>query len=104
MNINYDKDADCLYIQFQQGKVHHTNKIEDGILVDLDEKGKIFGIEIVGASEKIPIESISKISISKAAIDSGLTVGEIEEYMVREGYKSKYSVKDLKRELELLNE
>ena len=46
----------------------------------------------------------SKISISKAAIDSGLTVGEIEEYMVREGYRSKYSVKDLKRELELLEE
>ena len=47
---------------------------------------------------------LSKISISKAAIDSGLTVGEIEEYMVREGYRSKYSVKDLKRELKLLEE
>ena len=47
---------------------------------------------------------LSKISISKAAIDSGLTVGEIEEDMVREGYVSKYSVKDLKRELELLDE
>lgn len=46
----------------------------------------------------------SKISISKAAVDSDLTVGEIEEYMVREGYRSKYSVKDLKRELELLDE
>ena len=45
-----------------------------------------------------------KISISKAAIDSGLTVGEIEEYMVREGYRSKYSAKDLKKELELLEE
>ncbi|HEY9206755.1 MAG TPA: DUF2283 domain-containing protein [Candidatus Methanoperedens sp.] len=33
MNISYDKDADCLYIQFQQGKVHKTRKIEEGILV-----------------------------------------------------------------------
>jgi len=32
-----------------------------------------------------------------------LTVGEIEEYMVREGYRSKYSLADLKRELELLD-
>ncbi len=43
-----------------------------------------------------------KISISKAAEDTGLTVGEIEEYMVRKGYRSKYSTEDLERELELL--
>lgn len=43
-----------------------------------------------------------KISISKAAKDTGLTVGEIEEYMVRKGYRSKYSTVDLERELELL--
>ncbi len=43
-----------------------------------------------------------KISISKAAEDTGLTVGEIEEYMVRKGYRSKYSTVDLERELELL--
>ncbi|NJD76439.1 MAG: ribbon-helix-helix protein, CopG family [Candidatus Methanoperedens sp.] len=43
-----------------------------------------------------------KISISKAAEDTGLTVGEIEEYMVRKGYRSKYSTGDLERELELL--
>ena len=44
-----------------------------------------------------------RISISRAAEDTGLTVGEIEEYMVRRGYKSKYSTLDLERELELLN-
>ncbi len=63
MNISYDKDADCLYIQFQQGKVHRTKKIEEGILVDLDEEGKIYGIEIVGVSERMSIESLGKINI-----------------------------------------
>jgi uncharacterized protein YuzE len=63
MNISYDKDADCLYIQFQQGKVHKTKKIEEGILVDLDEEGKIYGIEIVGVSERISIASLGKINI-----------------------------------------
>ncbi len=31
-----------------------------------------------------------------------MTIGEIEEYMVRKGYMSKYSTVDLERELELL--
>ncbi|GFO98071.1 hypothetical protein ig2599ANME_2286 [groundwater metagenome] len=63
MNITYDKDADCLYIQFQQGKVHKTRKIEEGILVDLDEEGRIYGIEIVGVSERMSIASLGKINI-----------------------------------------
>ncbi|PWB50032.1 MAG: DUF2283 domain-containing protein [Candidatus Methanoperedenaceae archaeon] len=63
MNISYDKDADCLYIQFQPGKVHKTKKIEEGILVDLDEEGKIYGIEIIGVSERMSIASFGKISI-----------------------------------------
>ncbi len=43
-----------------------------------------------------------KISISKAAEDTELTVGEIEEYMVKKGYRSKYSTADMEREMELL--
>ncbi|MDD1744912.1 MAG: DUF2283 domain-containing protein [Candidatus Methanoperedens sp.] len=63
MNITYDKDADCLYIQFQQGKVNKTRKIEEGILVDLDEEGRIYGIEIVGVSERMSLASLGKINI-----------------------------------------
>ena len=63
MNINYDKDADCLYIQFQQGPVYKTRKIEEGILLDFDEMGKIYGIEIVGVSERMPLTSLDKINI-----------------------------------------
>ncbi|CAG0973427.1 MAG: DUF2283 domain-containing protein [Candidatus Methanoperedens sp.] len=63
MNITYDKDADCLYIQFQPGNVQKTKKIEEGILVDLDDKGRIFGIEIIGVSERMSIASLGKINI-----------------------------------------
>lgn len=45
---------------------------------------------------------LGKISISKAAQDTGLTIGEIEEHMVKKGFKSKYSTADLEREMELL--
>jgi len=43
--------------------VHKTRKIEEGILVDLDDEGKIYGIEIVGASERMSIASLGKINI-----------------------------------------
>lgn len=45
---------------------------------------------------------MSIISISKAAEETGLTIGEIEEYMVKKGYRSKYSTVDMEREIEHL--
>ncbi len=69
MNISYDKDADCLYIQFQQGKVSKTRKIDEGILVDLDEECRIYGIEIVGVSERMPVASLGKINIDVSGVN-----------------------------------
>ena len=62
MKISYDPKADALYIQFQEGKVGKTKKVEEGILIDLDNSGKIFGIEIIGLSERMSIKDLGQIS------------------------------------------
>jgi len=62
MKISYDPKADALYIQFQEGKVGKTKKVEEGILIDLDNSGKIFGIEIIGLSERMSIKELGQIS------------------------------------------
>ena len=61
MNVSFDEKADALYIQFQEGRVAKTRKIQDGILVDIDEAGRLFGIEILDVSERIPLESLGVI-------------------------------------------
>lgn len=62
MKISYDPKADALYIQFQEGKVGKTKKVEEGILIDLDNSGKIFGIEILSLSERMSIKELGQIS------------------------------------------
>ena len=58
MRIAFDQAADALYIQFQQGKhVKKTLKLQDGLLVDLDRSGRIFGIEILDVSHRMPMSS-----------------------------------------------
>jgi predicted HTH domain antitoxin len=44
-----------------------------------------------------------KITFSKAAADADLTLWEMEQYLVRRGFKSQYSVDDLTHELDLLS-
>lgn len=46
--------------------------------------------------------SEGRISLSKAAEKANTTVWEMEQYLVSKGFKSEYSIEDLKEELALL--
>ena len=63
MKISYDPHADALYIQFQEGRAGRTRKVEEGILIDLDDSGRVFGIEIIGLSERMSIKELGQISL-----------------------------------------
>ncbi|OIO75807.1 MAG: hypothetical protein AUJ85_02070 [Elusimicrobia bacterium CG1_02_37_114] len=65
MKISFDEKADAMYIQFQESNnaIKETIKIKDGFLVDIGTDGKVFGIEILDASKKIPKENIGKLDI-----------------------------------------
>ncbi len=43
-----------------------------------------------------------KMTMSQAATEAGLTLWEMEKYLIERGFKSSYSIEDLERESELL--
>jgi uncharacterized protein YuzE len=52
MKIKFDKTADSLYLSLKKAKVHKT--VEDGlVLMDVDKKGGLIGIEILNCSKFI---------------------------------------------------
>jgi uncharacterized protein YuzE len=61
MKISYDPRADALYIKFQEGTAARTRKVEEGLLVDVDENGRLYGIEIIGMKGRIPIPELGRI-------------------------------------------
>ncbi len=69
MKIEYSKDIDALYIKLREAKVADTTDIEEGVTVDLDEKGHIVGIEILDASEKLELSELVNISIENLPLD-----------------------------------
>lgn len=62
MKIEYDREVDALYIRIQEKKVSRTKEIEEGINIDLDEEGKVIGLEIIGATERYNMEDIFNFS------------------------------------------
>ena len=52
MKIKYDKEADALYIEIKDTTVT-TKRLDEDIAVDYDSEGKIAGIEILSAKERV---------------------------------------------------
>ena len=63
MKIEYSKDVDALYIKIRDAKIVDSMDVEEGVTIDIDEKGHIVGIEILDASEKLNPSELANISI-----------------------------------------
>ncbi|MEN7982384.1 MAG: DUF2283 domain-containing protein [Nanoarchaeota archaeon] len=66
MRITFDSDADSAYIYFKKisaGEVMKTISLNDSINVDLDNKGKTLGIEIINASKNLPKNTLKTCEV-----------------------------------------
>ncbi len=52
MQIEYDKEADTLYIEFKPGKVVKTEEVDKDTFIDYFSDGTVKGIEVLSASKK----------------------------------------------------
>ncbi len=62
MKVEYDREADALYVQFRDEHPEDNLDIEEGVTVDIDKQGHIIGIEILDASRRIGLESLVNVS------------------------------------------
>ncbi len=63
MEISYDKQADAMYIEFRKGEFAQNKKIDDFTIIDLDSQGNMLGIELLDISKRIPVESLTEVSV-----------------------------------------
>ena len=69
MKIYYDKDVDALYIQLSNKKPDGVIEIVEGVNLDTTEDGKIIGIEILDASQKMDLKTILNYSLALSKKD-----------------------------------
>lgn len=58
MKVHYDEEVDALYLRLGDQKPDGVIEISEGINIDTTSDGKLTGIEILKASEKINIDTI----------------------------------------------
>ena len=68
MKIEYDPEADALYIQVRESDAADNIDIEDGVSVDVDAERHIVGLEILDASKRLTAADLSNIVIHRFPI------------------------------------
>lgn len=70
MKIEYSKEADALYVYFKEEFVAKSKEIEDGIVIDFDEKGQLIGIEVLDVSHRFSLSDIVNVNIENLPIEA----------------------------------
>jgi len=63
MEISYDKKADALSIWFTGVTSQKTIDISKDIFVDIDNAGRLAGIEVLHASEKVNLPDLLNLTV-----------------------------------------
>ena len=58
MTLNYYPETDSLYINLSERPSVESQEISEGILLDYDANGKLVGIDIDNASNKVDMEKL----------------------------------------------
>jgi uncharacterized protein YuzE len=61
VRVEYDSKADAMYIWLRKARYEISEELAENVIIDLDKKGRIIGIEILDASKNLGQELVSKI-------------------------------------------
>ena len=69
MKVHYDEEVDALYLKLGDQKPDGVIEIAEGVNIDTTIDGKLTGIEILKASQKIDIDTILSYTLE---LDQGI--------------------------------
>ena len=67
MKVYYDKKADAAFIRFSSKRPVGGVEIKEGVILHVTNKDKIVALEILDASERVPLRNLFKLEVTKAA-------------------------------------
>jgi uncharacterized protein YuzE len=61
VRVEYSEKSDAMYIWLRKGKYDISEELAENVIMDLDKRGRIIGIEVLDASKNIGKELVTKI-------------------------------------------
>jgi len=66
MKVTIDKEADALYMRLTDIRIHDSEEVKPGVILDYDDQNNLVGVEILRVSERVPSANLKTIMIESA--------------------------------------
>jgi uncharacterized protein YuzE len=69
--IRYDPEADTLYVKLKDSEVAESEEVNEGVIIDYDNRGEVVGIEFLEFSRKkidigqLIVKGLSTVAVTK---------------------------------------
>ncbi len=61
VRVEYDPKSDTMYIWLRKAKYEISEELAENVIIDLDKRGPIIGIEVLDASRNLGEQLVNKI-------------------------------------------
>lgn len=68
MRISYDPKYDILYLELAKAEKVLCKDIDEDVTMDIDQQGRLVGIEILSASEHVDLSLLLPVEIKLEAL------------------------------------
>jgi len=72
MRIEYDREADAVYIYLHEKEVSRTIELSHGVNIDLDAQDRLIGIEVLAATQHYSLSDIFNLRTENLVLDESL--------------------------------
>jgi len=66
MKVNFDAEADALYVRFSESEIAETVEVRPGVMLDYDAYGKIVGLEILDTAKNLADADLKRLALEVA--------------------------------------
>ena len=75
MKIEYDQEANALYVTLREAEVAETNEVTDNVTIDLDADGRAIGIEVLGVRQLLNPEDLARVTVENLLAEPAAASG-----------------------------
>ncbi len=70
MKPKIDQHTDALYLRMDESKIVESQEAAPGVVLDLNEKGDVVGIEILHLFKRFPADNLKELLFQTRRVDS----------------------------------
>jgi uncharacterized protein YuzE len=66
MKLKVDEKNDVLYLRLDESKIVESEEVQPGVILDFDANNNVIGIELLGVSGRVPLDTLKNLQFETA--------------------------------------